>query len=167
MLYSVGDMVVHPLHGPGQITSITSRELLDGTKRYYVIEMPRQGLTVQMPVGKADELGVRAAMSATRLPRLLGLLRGKPHVLPTGYRERQELISAQLRTGRVMELARVVRDLTWHRARAHLTERDSQYLQQGRDRLVAEMALVSGKTVSDTSKLIDAAMIATKASTRK
>jgi CarD family transcriptional regulator len=129
--------------------------------------MPRQGLTVQMPVGKADELGVRPAMSQTRLARLLGLLRGQPHLLPQDYKQRQDQIASQLRTGRVVQLARVVRDLTGHRARAHLTEKDSQYLQQGRDRLVAEMALVSGKTISDASKLIEAAMSAAKASTRK
>ena len=46
-----------------------------------------------------------------------------------------------------MQLARVVRDLTWHRERAHLTKTDSDYLKQGRDLLAAEMALVSGDTV--------------------
>jgi CarD family transcriptional regulator len=111
-----------------------------------------------MPVGKADDLGVRLAMSQSRLTRLLGMLRGKPHLLPEDYRVRQEQVAAQLRTGRVTQLARVVRDLTGHRERAHLTKRDSDYLQQGRDLLAAEMALVSGKTVSHASKMIDAAM---------
>jgi RNA polymerase-interacting CarD/CdnL/TRCF family regulator len=63
-----------------------------------------------------------------------------------------------------MQLARVVRDLTWHRQRAHLTKTDSDYLKQGRDLLAAEMALVSGDTVSDASKLIEATMTAAMAS---
>jgi hypothetical protein len=53
-----------------------------------------------------------------------------------------------------------VRDLTWHRERAHLTKTDSDYLKQGRDLLAAEMALVSGDAVSDTRKLIEATMTA-------
>jgi CarD family transcriptional regulator len=137
---------------------------MDGSKRYYVIDMPSKGLTVHIPVGKADEVGVRLAMSQSRVPRVLSMLRGKPHLLPEDYRERQEQICAQLKTGRVMQLARVVRDLTWHRQRAHLTKTDSDYLKQGRDLLAAEMALVSGDSVSDASKLIEATMTAAMAS---
>jgi CarD family transcriptional regulator len=164
MQFSVGDKVVHPRHGPGSIAGIESRELLDGTKRYYVIEMPGQGLTVYMPVRRADEGGMRLAMSQSRLPWVLSMLRSRPRPLPEDYKERQEQICAQLKTGGVMQLARVVRDLTWHRERAHLTKRDSDYLKQGSDLLAAEMALVSGDAVSDASKLIAATMTAAMAS---
>lgn len=160
MQFSVGDKIVHPHHGPGSITGIEHRELLDGTKRYYVIEIPGQGLTVYMPVRKADEMGIRPAMSQSRFPRVLSMLRGKPHPLPEDYRKRQEQIWAQLRTRRVMQLARVVRDLTWHRKMAHLTKIDSDYLKQGRELLAAEMALVSGDAISDASRLIEATMTA-------
>jgi CarD family transcriptional regulator len=163
MQYSVGDKVVHPYHGPGWISSVERREILNGLKRYYVIEIPGQGLTPYMPVGKADEVGMRLAMSQSRFPRVLSMLRGRPHQLPEDYRERQEQISTQLKTGRVMQLARVVRDLTWHRHRAHLTKTDSDYLKQGRDLLAAEMALVSGDTVSNASQLIEAALTAAMA----
>jgi CarD family transcriptional regulator len=165
MQFSVGDRVVHPRHGPGWIASIERRELLAGTKRYYVIEIPGQGLTLYMPVRKADEAGMRPAMSQARLLRVLSVLRGRPHPLPEGYRERQEQIGARIKTGRVMQLARVIRDLTWHREQGHLTRVDSDYLRQGRELLAAEMALVSGDAVSDASKLIEATMAAALAST--
>jgi CarD family transcriptional regulator len=165
MRYSVGDKVVHPHHGPGWIAGIEHRELLDGTKRYYVIEVPGQRLTVHMPVGKAGEGGMRLAMSQSRFPRVLSMLRSRPHLLPMDYKERQEQIWAQLKTGRVMQLARVVRDLTWHRERAHLTKTDSDCLKQGCDLLAAEMALASGDAVSDASKLIQSTMTAAMAST--
>jgi CarD family transcriptional regulator len=160
MGYSVGDKVVHPQHGPGRIAAIQRTELFDGTKRYYVIDVPTRGLTVHMPVGKADEIGVRLAMSQARLPWVLSVLRGKPHHLPDDYRERQRQVADKLRTGRVIQLARVVRDLTWHREWAHLTKTDSANLRQGRDMLAAEMALVSGDAFSDAGKLIDTTIAA-------
>jgi CarD family transcriptional regulator len=160
MQFSVGDKVVHPHHGPGRVAGVERWELIDGPKRYYVIEIPGQGLTVHIPVSKADEVGVRLAMPQSRLPQVLSMLRGKPHPLPEDYKERQEQIWAKLRTGRVMQLARVVRDLTWHRERAHLTRKDSDYLRQGQELLAAEMALASGDAVSDASKLIEATMTA-------
>ncbi|HSJ55073.1 MAG TPA: CarD family transcriptional regulator [Anaerolineae bacterium] len=165
MQFSVGDKVVHPHYGPGAIASIERKELMDGPKRYYVIDMAGRGLTVQIPVGNADQAGMRMAMSASRLPQLLIVLRGRPHPLPQDYRQRQERIGAQLRTGRVVQLARAVRDLTWHRKLAHLTKTDTENLRLGRDLLAAEMALVSGDPVSDASKLIDATMVAALAST--
>jgi CarD family transcriptional regulator len=144
---------------------VERRDLFDGAKRYYVIEIPGQRLTLHVPVRKAGEIGMRLAMSESRFPRVLGMLRSSPHLLPNDYRERQEQIWAQLKTGRVMQLARVVRDLTWHRKLAHLTKTDTDYLKQGRDLLAAEMALVSGDAVSDASKLIEATMTAAMAST--
>lgn len=158
MQFSVGDKVVHPNHGPGRVASVERRDLMDGLKRYYVIDIPGQGLTVHIPVGRADAAGVRRAMSQSRLPRVLSTLRSEPCQLPENYKERQEQIIEKLRTGRVMQLASVVRDLTWHRERAHLTRKDSDCLKQGQDLLAAEMALVSGDDVSDANRLIDATM---------
>jgi RNA polymerase-interacting CarD/CdnL/TRCF family regulator len=63
-----------------------------------------------------------------------------------------------------MQLARVVRDLTWHRKVAHLTKTDSDYLKQGQELLAAEMALVSGEAISDASRLIESTMTAAMAS---
>jgi len=93
------------------------------------------------------------------------MLRGKPRVLPEDYKERREQVCAELKTGRVMLLARVVRDLTWRRKIAHLTKADSDYLKQGRELLAAEMALVSGDAFSDASKLIESTVTAAMEST--
>jgi CarD family transcriptional regulator len=133
-------------------------------KRYYVVQIPGQNLTLYLPVGKADEGEMRLAMSQSRFPRVLSMLRGKPRLLPENYKERQEQVCAELRTGRVMLLARVVRDLTWHRKIAHLTKRDSDFLKQGRELLAAEMALVSGDAVSVASRLIESTVTAAIAS---
>jgi CarD family transcriptional regulator len=160
MRYSVGDRVVHPHHGPGRVASIERKELLDGAKRYYVIDIPDQALTVQVPVQRVEELGLRPAMLPSSLPEVLSTLRSKPRRLPDNFKERQEQVGEKLSTGKVMQVARVVRDLCWHRDRAHLTRRDMDLLKQGQGMLAAEIALVSGDDVSDTSELIAATMTA-------
>lgn len=160
MQFSVGDKVVHPRYGPGAIAGIERKELMDGPKNYYVIDVPTQGLTVQIPVGKAVEAGMRLAMSQSRLSQVLIILQRRPHLLPQDYRQRQERIGAQLKTGLASQLAMAVRDLTWHRKLAHLTKTDTDNLRKGSDLLAAEMALVSGDDVSAASKLIAATMTA-------
>ena len=140
MQFSVGDKVVHPHHGPGRITGIERREFLDGKKLYYEIEIPIQELSVYLPRQAMKEIGVRPAMSRARLPRVLDRLRSRPRRLPQDYKQRQEEVWERLRTGRVMQVAEVVRDLTWHEKRDHLTKRDMDLLTQGKTRLAAEMA---------------------------
>jgi len=154
MQFSIGDNVVHPHYGPGRIASVAQWEVMEGAKSYYVIEISGQGLTVYVPALKADEVGVRPAMSQSRLQQVMRTLRSKPRRLPDDYKERQEQVNAEIKTGHVIQLAKVVRDLTWHRERAHLTKIDSDLLKAGWDLLAAEMALVSGVDISDSSKLI-------------
>jgi CarD family transcriptional regulator len=158
MQFSIGDSVVHLAHGPGRILGIEPEvPLLEG-HGFYVIEIPSRGLTVHTPADQADDGGVRPAMSACRRQRLLAILAGKPRLLPDDFYERQAELEARLSTGRVLQLARVVRDLMNHRARAHLTRPDTAHLNQGRDRLAAEMALVSGESVEQETRRINTAL---------
>jgi CarD family transcriptional regulator len=165
MQFSVGDRVVHPHHGPGRITGVERREFLDGKKLYYEIEIPIQDLIVYLPRGAMKEIGVRPAMSRTRLPRVLARLRSKPRHLPQDFKQRQEEVWERLSTGRVMQLAEVVRDLMWHQKRDHLTKKDADYLARAKSRLAAEMALVSGAEASDMEKTIQDTMSAAISST--
>ena len=155
MQFSVGDVVVHPHHGPGTITGMERRELLDGKKLYYEIEIPVQELSVFLPRRSMEDMGVRRAISRTRLPRVLEKLKSQPRTLPKDFKKRQAEIWEQLRTGLVMQLAEAVRDLVWHEKREHLTKKDTEYLAQGKTRLAAEIALVTGEAVSDMERMID------------
>jgi CarD family transcriptional regulator len=156
--FAVGDKVVHPRHGPGQITRIERKELLDGTKQYYTIEIPEQGLTLYVPTRKMKEVGVRPAMSQAMLSRVMDRLQSRPGQLPPDYRVRQEEVWEKLRSARSMAIAEVVRDLTWLRQADHLTKRDADYLKQGRELLAAEMALALDTEVSEAMDRIDAAL---------
>ena len=155
MQFSVGDAVVHPHHGPGWITGMERRELLDGKKLYYEIEIPMQELSLCVPRKAMQDMGVRPAMSRGRLPRVLAKLEDEPCILPGDYKIRQEEVWEQLRTGQVMLLAEVVRDLSWHEEREHLTKKDTEYLARAKERLVAELALVSGSEAQDMEKRIN------------
>ncbi len=160
MQFSVGDIVVHPHHGPGRISAVERWDVDDEDRQYYLVEIPSQSMTVHIPVDKADEAGLRPAISPSRLPQVLSTLRRKPRLLPDDYKERQEQIDATIREGQILPLARAARDLTWHRERAHLTKRDADLLRQVQDLLAAEMALVSGDDLANSIELIDSTLAA-------
>ena len=154
MQFAVGDKVVHPHHGPGRIAGVAQLELMDGPKSYYTIEIVGRSLTVHIPVLTANEAGLRRAMSPSGLSKVLETLRSRPRRLPDDFKERQEQIGDKIALGEGVRLAQVVRDLTWHEERAHLTKRDSDLLKEGWELLAAEIALVSSVDVSEASELI-------------
>lgn len=158
MQLTVGDRVVYPRHGMGRIRRLENMDVVEGFERYYVIDIPDQGLTVHVPVRKVEELGVRPVMSPAKLAQVLDTLCGRPHLLAEDHRKRQEWVREKLETGRPLRIAEIVRDLTWHERRAHLTKADSALLAQGRDILSAEMALVTDTPVADVKRTIDDAM---------
>jgi RNA polymerase-interacting CarD/CdnL/TRCF family regulator len=89
MGFSVGDKVMHPKFGAGQITGEKHRELVDGFKHYYVINVVGTKATAYVPIRKMDELGVRLVMSSGKLTQVLGTLRSVPSTLSNDYKERQ------------------------------------------------------------------------------
>lgn len=164
MQCSIGDKVVHPIHGAGQVTGVEHQELVEGFKHYYVIKIAGKGLTVLVPMRKMDELGVRPVVSRAGLARVLDTLGSKPRELPEDYRERQGRIRERLRTGSPIQVAEVVRDLTRYQRLDHLTRADSRLLDRGRELLAAEIALVADTKVTDANEMIDAALTGAMAS---
>jgi CarD family transcriptional regulator len=163
MEFSVGDKVVHPRYGCGQISGLERLDLVEGFERYYVIEIPDQGLTVHIPMSKIEKVGLRPIMSRAKLARVLDTLRGRPRPLSEDYKERQARIREKLKTGGPLRIAEMLRDLTWYERRAHLTEADSALLARGREFLAAEIALVTDTEVTDAKRAIDTALMAAKA----
>jgi CarD family transcriptional regulator len=168
MRFSVGDKVIHPGKGAGQIVAVRHQELVEGFEDYYVIEIPDRELTVSVPVHKAAELGVRQVMSRSQLTRVLATLRGTPKQLPRGYRKRQDQILEKLKTGHPVQVAEAVRDLTWHHQVAHATKKDGDLLARGRQFLAGELALLTDEEITAAREKIDAALtVATARASRE
>jgi CarD family transcriptional regulator len=160
--FTVGDKVMHPQYGPGQITGVEHRELVEGFEHYYVIELMMDGSTLFIPMRNIEELGVRPVMSQARLTSVFDTLRGMPRRLSKDFKVRQARVRTKLATARPIKLAEVVRDLTGRNRRSYLTKVDRALLDRGRELLAAEVAAASGTEVIYAHQEMDAALKATK-----
>jgi CarD family transcriptional regulator len=160
MQFSVGDKVVQPGIGAGRIVGTKDQELVAGFKHYYVIAIPDRNSTVYVPVGTAEALGVRPAMSRGKVDRVLDTLSSAPEPLPRDYVERQEQIEQKIKTDQPLLVAEVVRDLAGREKTAHLTAKDREQLLRGRHLLAGEIALVTEAQMKDVNVLIDARLTA-------
>jgi CarD family transcriptional regulator len=162
--FSVGDKVIHPKFGAGQITGEEHRELVKGFEHYYVIKIISTGATAYIPMRKMDELGVRPVMSRNKLAQVLKTLSSVPRVLSEDFKKRQECVREQLGTALPIPIAEAVRDLTWHSERKRLTQKDEELLSRGRELLATEMSVATEVQVFDAHTTIDAALQAALAS---
>lgn len=155
MEFRVGDKVMYPNRGAGEVIAVEHLELVDGYEDYYVIEIPGNRLTVRVPFGRVSDLGVRPVMTETKMDSVFDILASQPRRLPKDYKKRQEEILVKLRTCLAREIAEAVRDLTWHEERAYLTKKDSELLAQGRELLAGEIAMATGAEPMDAQQMID------------
>jgi CarD family transcriptional regulator len=158
MSFSVGDKVVHPKFGAGNIVGEQHRELVEGYEHYFVIQIRSTGATAYVPVAKMEDLGVRRVMNRPKLSKMIATLGGVPRLLSKDYKKRQARIREQLETGRPIPVAEAIRDLTWRRERKRLTQKDEQLLDRGIQFLATEMAVAKDIQIMDAREHIDAVL---------
>jgi len=155
MAFSIGDKVMHPRFGGGEITGEEHRELVKGFEHYYVIKMLAARSTAYVPIGQMDQLGVRLVMTWAKLVQVMGILRSVPSALSNDHSERQAEVQVQLGSRLPIPVAQVVRDLSWRRKCKRLTQKDQAFLKHGRELLANEMALATDGDVMKAHEMID------------
>ena len=70
-MYRVGDKVVHPMHGAGVIDSIVQRKVAGKLEDYYLLKLSVGSMTVMIPTGNTQEIGVRPIVSSQEAKELI------------------------------------------------------------------------------------------------
>lgn len=110
-MFEIGDRVVHPQHGVGQVVKLENREFERGdTRRYYEIHIPG-GSTVWVPVDLSNS-GLRRLASKRELAQCREILQAQPSPLMEDGRVRQSALVAHLKQGTIAAQCEVVRDLS-------------------------------------------------------
>lgn len=152
--YAINDTIVHPTHGIGRIVDIKHEELVEGFEHFYVIEVPEKSMIIHIPMRKMEKVGIRPTMSSAVFPQVLEALRSQPETLPDDYKTRQKDIRNRLTLGLPVDVAEVVRDLTWHEKRMGLTKADSDLLSKGLTLLADEIAVIQSIDTADATDII-------------
>ncbi len=153
-MFDIGDKVVHPIHGAGLVTGIKKQDLLEQFHRYYVIDLAVDRRTLMIPVSKAEEIGLRSISQQAALAQIWHTLGTADEPLSDDYKERQKHIQEKLRTGDVIKVAEVIRDLSALKRDDHLTSFDTKLFERAQQFLACEVALAEGVQVSEAEQMI-------------
>ena len=153
-MFRIGDTVVHPQHGVGQIVRLEDREFERGSlRRYYEIHIPG-GSTVWVPVDLPNS-GLRRLAGKSELARCRQILKSRPAKLTEDGRVRQGELVAHLKQGTLEAHCEVVRDLSAFVAHKPAYGTITSFFESTARVLYQEWALVEGITVADAASEIN------------
>ena len=117
MTFTVGETVVYPNHGAAVIEDIETRQMKGEDQLYLVLRIVGQNdIIVRVPACNLDLVGVRDVVDADGLKVVFSVLRAPHTEEPTNWSRRFKANAEKLRSGNVINVAEIVRDL-WRRDR--------------------------------------------------
>ena len=142
--FSVGDHVVYPAHGVGQVQGIETQEVAGLKLEVYVITFDHEKMTLRVPTAKARASGLRALAETGVVSKALTTLKGRARVKRTMWSRRAQEYEAKINSGDPVSIAEVVRDLHRNADQPDQSYSERQIYQAALDRLVRELAAIDG-----------------------
>jgi len=158
-VFGVGDPVVSPAHGLGEVVSIEKREIDGASRNFYVIVVKDTGIRMVVPVEAARAAGLRRPIDRKTANSLLDVFKERrPAVTGIPWSRRHRHYQQLLHSGSAEEVARVMRDLLRLRSRKELSFGERKLLDSARRMLVKEVALVFGDTEAKVERRFEKAL---------
>jgi CarD family transcriptional regulator len=153
-MFNLGDHVVCPGHGVGQICSVETKELNGEQKNFYIIKVISNGMKVMIPVDSKE--GVRALMASTDTNGVFELLKDQNvKVDMSTWNRRHREYTLKVKTGSLFEIADVLRQLLLLKMTKKLSFGERKMLDQCKELIVKEIALSTGSPEGSISEKID------------
>ena len=141
-MFSIGDYAVCPGHGVGQICDIEEREMGDQVKTFFIIKILANGMTVMVPTD--SETGIRVLVGEPDVNQVYTILEDHDiKVDNSTWNRRYREYSAKIKTGSVVEIAEVLRQLFLLKEKKSLSFGEKKMLDQCRELLAQEFSLTN------------------------
>ena len=140
--FKVGETVVYPKHGVGEIIKIESMEIANIKTMFYVVKMEQSKLTIRVPLDKQEEVGLRKISSKKIIDDVFEVLKLKPKIRRIMWSRRAQEYETKIFSGDPIKIAEVVRDLFRKNSQAEQSYSERQMFQVAIERLAREVAAV-------------------------
>ena len=155
--YNINDFVVYPKHGVGKIISVEKATIGDIGINFYKILIERDKLTLTIPINQQSHL--RPISSINQINKCVSILKTKPKIKRTMWSRRAQEYEQKINSGKIYELAEVVKDLNkTSNTLADQSYSERQLFEQAYDRLQSEFEVVLKISAEDTKKKMDKAL---------
>ena len=151
-MLQIGDRVVYPMHGAGEITGIEEYDVMGQgqLKSYYVMEMPIGGMRIMLPADNIDKVGLREVSPTDMVDRIEEVLKGDPVKAVGSWNKRFHANLNRLKTGDILEVAAVLRNLVLQDRIKKISSGERRLLDTAKQIFLTEMVYVLDGTMDTT-----------------
>ncbi|SMO69937.1 transcriptional regulator, CarD family [Balnearium lithotrophicum] len=146
-MIKVGDKVAYPPHGVGVVEGVEEREVGGKSVVFYRISLIGKNMSILIPKETVESSGIRPVLSEEEIEELFKFLSEVPTNISDKWTVRHRLNVDRLKTGNVMELATVVRNLSYRSKEKELSYSEKRMFDEAFSKLAEEIALSLGEPV--------------------
>lgn len=140
--FKVGEKVVYPAHGVGVIESLQLRNVSGTQKKFYMLRIVDSEMTIMIPTENVATVGLRRIIGKEMVNKVYKVLRErKVEVDQQTWNRRYREYTEKIKTGSVLEIAKVLRDLLVLKVDKELSFGERKMLDTARNLLVKELAI--------------------------
>ena len=162
-IYNIKDYVVYPKHGVGKITAIEKANIGEIDINFYKILVEKEKLTLTVPINQQSKL--RPIASINQINKCISILKTKPKIKRTMWSRRAQEYDQKINSGKIYELAEVVKDLNKKTdIIADQSYSERQLFEKAYERLKSEFEAVLKINPEEVQKKMDKALGRTKIS---
>ncbi len=155
--YKVKDYVVYPKHGVGQITEFKKINIGGIDVETYVIKFEKDKANGMVPVNKQSH--IRALATINQVNKCISILKSKPKIKRSMWSRRAQEYEAKISSGKIYELAEVVRDLNkGDDLMVDQSYSERQLFEKAYERILSEFKIILNISLEDTQKKLDKAL---------
>ena len=140
--FKIGDYVVYPKHGVGQVIAIEKQEFSGVKLELYVVRFDKEKMTLRVPLNKAETTGMRKLSNPDTVENAFTTLKGKARIKRTMWSRRAQEYEAKINSGDLISIAEVVRDLHRNSDQPEQSYSERQIYESALGRLARELAAV-------------------------
>jgi CarD family transcriptional regulator len=157
--FEVGDSVVYPHHGAGQVVRKEVKEVLGDRREYLTIKILHNDMTVMVPTENAARAGLRRVIDEDTVKKVLAVLQDECSEMPKNWNRRFKHNRDKIKTGDVYELAEVVRNLAIREAEKGLSTGEKQMFTRARKILASELMYALEMTAEQVEVHLDSLLL--------
>jgi len=153
--FKIGEYIVYPAHGVGQIIAIEDQEVAGFLLELFVIDFARDKLTLRVPVAKVVSAGMRKLADEALIEKSLKTVQGRARVKRTMWSRRAQEYEAKINSGDLIQIAEVVRDLFRSENQPEQSYSERQLYEASLDRMAREISAVNKISSTEAVVLIE------------
>ena len=155
--FKIKDYVVYPKHGVGQITEFKKINIGGIDVETYIIKFEKDRANGMVPVNKQSHL--RPLATINQVNKCIAILKSKPKIKRSMWSRRAQEYEAKISSGKIYELAEVVRDLNkGDDLMVDQSYSERQLFEKAYERILSEFNIILGTSMEDTQKKLDKAL---------